>query len=110
MTKEERKARSIARESSISEMKKWLYPGDTVYCILRHRSASGMSRRISFITFANGRPLFWDGAVANILGIKLTREDGLTVRGAGMDMGAHVVGNLAHAMFGDERQLLSRWL
>jgi hypothetical protein len=43
MTKAQIKERDEARE----QLRQWIKPGDTVYCILRHVSRSGMQRRIS---------------------------------------------------------------
>ena len=94
-TKEE-KARAVERLRAI------LKPGDTVYCILRHRSASGMSRVIEFIAIKDNRPRRLSGYISTALDMPYHRDhDGVKVRGCGMDMDFHVVYNLDRALFPD---------
>lgn len=33
---------------ALSKLREWIKPKDTIYCVLKHRSASGMSRTIDF--------------------------------------------------------------
>ncbi len=47
MTKKEQVAAEQAE--ALAKLRKMLKPGDTVYCILRHRAASGMSRTIDLV-------------------------------------------------------------
>jgi hypothetical protein len=82
----------------------WLKPGDTVYTILRHRSASGMSRRISPIllpTEPGGYAHHLDRSVAILLGIKGDNGEGCTMGGCGMDMGFALVYDLSQALWPD---------
>ena len=80
-----------------------LKPGDTVYCILRHVSRSGMSRVISlYAKTPDG--MQWLDPFALKLGVGSgmdNKREGLKVGGCGMDMGFALVYELAHALFKD---------
>jgi hypothetical protein len=73
-----------------------LKPGDTVYCVLRHVSRSGMRREISL--FTKGMQCI-DGLAARALGCRRGKRGGLVVTGCGMDMGFHLVYNLGWRLF-----------
>ena len=75
-----------------------LEAGDTVYSVLRHVSASGMSRNIDFYVIKDNQPLFITGSIASLLDMKRAKQ-GLTVTGCGMDMGFSVVYNLGAALW-----------
>lgn len=98
------------------EYRKIYFPkGSTVFLILRKRSSSGMSREIGVVTFkrdgSNLIDLHPNHAVSVILGLRRNKNgDGVHVSGAGMDMGMHLVTNLAARLYGDERALKYRWL
>lgn len=101
MTTKERE-RNEARE----RLREWIKPGDTLFCILRHRSASGMSRVIDVKGVErNGGDLgilAYGYNIAQALGLRYDRDrDGIRVSGCGMDMGFHIVYELGHALFGD---------
>ena len=107
----------MTREEAIKELKTILKVGDTVYTILRHVSASGMSRAISFVVIKKNEPLFIDNLVEQALDMKGHKtKEGLVVGGCGMDMGFHVVYNLSHAMYDTKRtrragyKLNHRWM
>ena len=77
-----------------------LNAGDTVYCMLRHVSASGMSRSIDFCLIKNDRPLWITGLVADLLGLKRSNSgEGVTIKGCGMDMGFATVYDLGKALW-----------
>ena len=84
--------------------------GDTVYSVLRHVSASGMSRRIDFYSLKGGVPVWLSGYMAGLLGYKVHRQGGLVVTGCGMDMGFHVVCGLSFKLYGAETLLRSEWI
>lgn len=123
-----KKEKATERAESIAALRKMLRPGMTVYTVLRHSSASGMSRVIDVvIAYRDTRdvyPLGADGRrdydakprrVAN--GIKARsigwhvaraigeRWDGdrwgIRVTGCGMDMGFHVVYSLGRTLWPD---------
>lgn len=85
---------------------KVLKPGDTVHCILRHVSSSGMSRRISLVVPRKnphtGRPDIYciDYLVAKLgLFKRQANKEGLVISGCGMDMGFHAVYSLGRALY-----------
>ena len=90
------------RQEAIGRLREWLKPGDTVYCVLRHVSRSGMQRSISFLGIEDGRHVDYTYNVGKALDYRFDQNnDGLKVTGCGMDMGFHVVYNLGRALFPD---------
>jgi len=90
-----------------------LKPGDTVYTVLRHVSASGMQRAIDLYIIRDNMPLRLTWLVAVVLDMTYSRKrEGLVVNGCGMDMGWHVVYELSYALFGTARdgQLRHEWI
>jgi membrane protease subunit (stomatin/prohibitin family) len=71
-----------------------------VYSILRHVSASGMSRRIDFYCIRDNRPVWLSYDIARALDYKQSDKGGLVVGGCGMDMGFHVVYTLSSVLYG----------
>ena len=91
-------AKEITRETAKKDLLEILKPGDTVYCVLRHVSRSGMQREISF--FIEGmRNIDW--YVERVLEMRRGKRDGIVVGGCGMDMGSHIVYNLGYVLFPD---------
>lgn len=80
-----------------------LSPGDTVYCILRHVSRSGMSRTISLYAKTDSGMQWLDGfAVKLNVGSGFDKKrGGLKVGGCGMDMGFALVYELNYRLFPD---------
>jgi hypothetical protein len=77
-----------------------LEKGDTVYCVLRSVSKSGMSRRIDFYVIKENRPIWITGSMATLSGRDSTGcGKGMRVDGCGMDMGFHEVYNLASRLW-----------
>ena len=77
-----------------------LKAGDTVYSVLRHVSASGMSRSIDFYIIKNDQPLWITGTIANLLGIKRSNSgEGVTIKGCGTDVGFGVVYNIGKTIW-----------
>ena len=95
------KATTEQKETTRKDLLKYLKPGTTVYTILRHVSASGMSRRIDVVIFdkKENRPLTltWDTSV--MLGYRISNRGGLVVSGCVMDMGFSVVYNLSQSLY-----------
>jgi len=92
------KRQSLEREEARKELLTILKPGDTVYCILRHVSRSGMQREISLYTEGM---LSLDHYAERVLQMRRGKRDGLVVSGCGMDMGMHIVMNLGYVLFPD---------
>lgn len=89
----------MTRDEARAELRAILKPGDTIYCILRHVSRSGMHRRISLLT-ADRRQLDWLIDRAG-WGRTSSRGEGLVADGCGMDMGFHLVYNLGRSVWPD---------
>jgi hypothetical protein len=89
------------KQDAIKELKKILKPGDTVYSIVRHVSASGMSRVISFYAIKKNQPRWLDMYIARACGFSFQthNREGLKVRGCGMDMAFHVVYTLGATLW-----------
>lgn len=89
-------------------------PGATVQTILRHVSASGMSRRIAVLAISldsrNGLPRAVDVShlVARACDRKLHDKGGVIVGGCGMDMGFALVYDLSHELYGKGYECLGR--
>lgn len=88
-------ARDYARE----QLRGILKPGTTVYTVLRHCSASGMSRRISLQIVDGDSIRQIDHWAADAMGDKVSDKGGITVTGCGMDMGFHLVYNLGAVLW-----------
>lgn len=89
-----------------------LKEGDTVYTVLRHVSASGMSRRIDLYIFRDNKPVYLSGHYAMMQG-EDPPKDGYKVGGCGMDMGFHLVYTLSSLLYKKDRggyELRHEWL
>lgn len=95
-------------DKAIAELREMLKPGDKVWTVLRHVSASGMSRTISPIVLGPSRfggelrPLHIDYLMAKAFGFKRAKDRrGLKVGGCGMDMDFSIVYDLSRGLFPD---------
>ena len=96
------KAQTAERAEAIAKLREYLHPGDTVRTILRHVSASGMSRSISLIITVEGEPVDISYLAARAMGDKLDpRRGGIKIGGCGMDMGFALVYGLSRTLFRD---------
>jgi len=88
------------KEQAKARLLDLLEKGDTVYCVLRSVSKSGMSRRIDFYVIKENRPIWITGNMAALM----DRDSkgcgkGMRVDGCGMDMGFASVYNLASTLW-----------
>ncbi len=99
ISKREGKAQLV--DAARDYLREILRPGDTVYCVLRHVSRSGMYRRISLLASPKGGEPFEISRYALRLGIgsRPRRGEGVGVGGAGMDMGFALVYELAQTLW-----------
>lgn len=96
--------------AAIAKLRELAPAGTTVYTVLRHVSQSGMSRRISAFVIRDGAPFEIDWLIEASGGPKRHRQhSGLVVRGAGMDMGFHVVYELSRSIHADGYALKQQW-
>lgn len=99
MTKKEKDAK---REEALATLRELLKPGATVSTVLRHVSASGMSRSISPVICGEDGPTDLTWLVVRVLGNRFDEKNGgVKVGGCGMDMGFHLVYNLSYVLFPD---------
>lgn len=92
--------REAYRTQAKADLLEFIKPGDTVYCIIRHVSTSGMSRRISLFVMQNGRPRNITGTAAAAMDKKINRDEfSIVVNGCGMDAGFHLVYSLGHCLW-----------
>ena len=96
-----------SKYNMISTLKK----GDTIYTILRHTSASGMSRNITFLVIRKNKPLYLDYDIEQVMDYKGAKNtSGIKIGGCGMDMGFHVVYGLSNILFKNGYALKHEWL
>ena len=89
-----------AQQEAIERIREWVVPGQTVYTILRHRSASGMQRVIQLLIMEADGPRYLGFSAAKALGYRYDREhEGIVIRGCGMDMGFDLVYQLGSVLW-----------
>jgi hypothetical protein len=103
------------KAKAVEYLREWLKPGDTVYCILRHVSRSGMQRVIDLIVIEErpSRPQIYHAGynAARACGYRYDRDrQGVVVNGTGMDMGFALVYDLGAELFGKAGSLKHEWL
>jgi hypothetical protein len=118
-TLSKRALKELERDESIERLR-GIFDGDDkpmIYTILRHVSASGMSRDISLIYIKGNSVYHLNYSVAHALGDRLVSRNGsdaIRVHGTGMDMGFHLVYSLSSVLYaGQDRAgyvLSHRWL
>ena len=90
------------QEQARAELRLLLPPGSTVWTVLRHCSASGMSRLIDVYVIQDNTPRWLSMLVSRAIPCTFdAKKEALRVRGTGMDMGLHVVSELAHRLYPD---------
>jgi hypothetical protein len=99
------------RNEAITSLREFLPRGTTVYTLLRHVGASGMTRHLDLYVVAHGEILriTWSIAAA-IEGTYAKPREALLVKGCGFDVGHHVMERLSHALYGEGLALRHRWL
>lgn len=100
----QKEGKKLYQEQQAEQLRKWIKPGDTVSCILRHVSRSGMSRRISLVITNKETGEIQDisGYAATVMDYRRNeRDNSLVVGGCGMDMGFACVYNLGRRLFPD---------
>lgn len=96
------KISTVERDEAIRTLKQdiKLKPGETVWTVLRHVSASGMSRTIDLFVIRDKRPRRISHLVARAVGYGFDRDRmGIKSQGGGMDMGFEAVYNLGYALW-----------
>ncbi len=90
--------RELARKRLLEILK----PGDTVTTVLRHVTASGMTRHIDVYKMGED-PEYLSWFVAKVIGepVNVGKHDGVKIGGCGMDMGFELVYRLGRALWPD---------
>lgn len=96
MTKAEKTKRA---EECKAALRKLLKPGATVYNVLCSVSRSGMTREIKSYAIVDGRMQYLSGYMSGAMDERRGKREGLVVGGCGMDMGWHLVMNLAYDLY-----------
>lgn len=107
-TKRAPSKKAAEKAEALAALAKIVRDGDTLYTVLRHRSASGMQRALDVYAIKGNEPLCltWTAAVAT--GARYDRKrEVLIVRGCGFDVGDHVVDHVAQLL---KITLRNRWL
>ncbi|MDE1868334.1 MAG: hypothetical protein KGI08_11590 [Thaumarchaeota archaeon] len=84
-----------------NDLRKFLKPGDTVYCNLKHVSRSGMYRVINLFIIKDNQPRSIDWLASQLLEGYDNNHEGCKAGGCGMDMGFHLVYNLGYSLYPD---------
>lgn len=100
------------KQNATDSLKRMLKAGDTVYTVLRHVSASGMTRHIDLYVMKDNKPVYLSGFASQVLEYKRADKGNyaLIVGGCGMDMGFHLVYTLSRKLFNDGYALNHQWL
>lgn len=91
------KTSQTRKDECRASLLKILKPNDKIYCVLRHVSKSGMSRKIDFYKMTKDGPRWLSNYIADIL--EYRQDNGLVIGGCGMDMGFHVVYTLGATLW-----------
>lgn len=85
---------------AVERLREILKPGDTIYTVLKHVSASGMSRSIQLATVLDGDIFDITYYAARALGERIdAKHGGIRIGGCGMDMGFALVYDLGRALW-----------
>jgi len=83
----------------LKQLRKWLRPGDTVYTVLKHCSASGMSREIDLLIVRKNEVIRIGYYVARVTDRAIGNHGGVKIGGCGTDMGFALVYELSRTLF-----------
>ena len=83
------------------DLLKWLKPGATVWTVLRHVSASNMTRWIDlYVIDSDGEPIRLTYLACILTGYKYsTKHEAMKLEGCGMDMGFQAVYTLGEHLW-----------
>ena len=106
------RTRTNDQTHSLEQLRQWLPKGTRVFTILRAVARSGMRREVSVVVWQPGsdRPIHPNHHVCQVLGLRRGKNDGVVIQGCGMDMGFHLVYELAYALYGNSDALTQEWL
>lgn len=94
-----KEGKSAITEQERQYLRGALKPGDTVYTLIRHVSASGMRREVSVFTVIGGRICDITNPVSFAIDGKLGKHRGVIVNGCGLNAGFDMVYRLGKALW-----------
>ena len=88
------------KQDGIATLKALLSIGSTIYPVVMHVSRSGLSRNFKVLILDEQRKELRNisAQVSSVLGLKWNGDGTLSIGGAGMDMGYHLVMRLAEEL------------
>jgi len=98
------------RAEAMANLREWMPRDSTVYLVLRHRSKGGMTREIGLVVFHDGHAIHPNAAVAEALGYRIGKRDGVLVKGCGRDMGSVLVRQISRALYDETQALRHEWI
>lgn len=102
MPKLTKKAKKAADLDEVKRsLKLLLMPSNEVYAIVKRVARSGMSRRIAILVVHGQEIRNISGYVATLLGLRWNDDGSVTISGAGMDMGFHIVYTMSRMLWPD---------
>ncbi len=94
------KVTKAERQECLDRLRKMLPPGSRVHTTMRHVSRSGMSRDIDCYLLHDGQAQWLSRLIAKACDFSFNeKREAIRVQGCGMDMGYHIVNNLAMALY-----------
>jgi len=98
------------KKEAIKHLKKHIKKGDTLFTNVTHVSRSGMSRNINVYSLRKDDCSLWNYYISRALGYTLKKDNTISIRGCGMDMGFHLVYCLSQVLYDDGYAIKQRWL
>ena len=102
------KQKNQQSQEAIDYLKENIVANMKIYYLVMRVSKSGMSRRIRFFISIDGEIQDISFFVARSLDYAFKCDEGVLLKGCGMDMGYHVVTQLSHVLFGNYDSLKMR--
>ena len=99
------KEKVIKKNEAKTVLKNDIKENELIYYVVTHVSQSGMYRHIKFLHHNGKRLNNISGLISDLLDYKWKDNGSLGVGGCGMDMGFHVISQVASELFGDYKKL-----
>jgi|TARA_R110002020_G_scaffold212783_2_gene419449 predicted HAD superfamily phosphohydrolase YqeG len=98
------------KQIAIDHLKQHIKEGDTLFTNVTHVSRSGMSRNINVYSLRKDDCSKWNYYISRALDYTLKKDNTISIKGCGMDMGFHLVYCLSKALYDDGYAIKQRWL
>lgn len=88
------------KQEAIAQLRRYVEAGDTLYCIVRHVSRSGMMRVVAVYGIKKNEPVSLSRCIAKAIGLPYDhKRDGIRIGGCWMDAGFKIVYALGRVLF-----------